>query len=112
MRASKVIFISTKEKETLNRLKKNYMKTELSKKYRFGATLTEMWFDDDHTFKDFHIDDMDWDVIDDILTTYEEEPLRDNEGYLYDSTDMIDDLADFDELAESKIYHDYKIMVM
>ena len=55
---------------------------------------------------------MDWNMIDDILTAYEEEPLRDNEGYIFDKEDMLDAIADFDPLANSKIYHDYKIIIM
>ena len=114
MMTSKVIFISEEEKNTIDRLKKEYMKTSSSKKknYRIGIVLTEMWYDDSLDFEDFHIDTMDWDMVDDILTSYEEEPLRDNEGYIFDKEDMLDAIADFDPLADSKVYHDYKIMIM
>ena len=111
---SKVLFISEEEKSTIDRLKKEYMKTDSGKKKnaRVGIALTEMWYDDSLDFEDFHIDTMDWDIIDNIMTAYEEEPLRDNEGYIFDKEDMLDAIADFDPLADSKVYHDYKIMVM
>ena len=111
---SKVLFISEEEKHVINRLKKEYMTTNSGKKKnaRIGIALTEMWYDDSLDFEDFHIDEVDWNMIDDILTTYEEEPLRDNEGYIFDKEDMLDAMADFDPLADSKIYHDYKIMIL
>ena len=114
MRTSKVIFISEEEKNAIDRLKKAYMETNSGKKKnaRIGIVLTEMWYDDSLDFEDFHIDVIDWNMIDDILTSYEEEPLRDNEGYIFDKEDMLDAIADFDPLADSKTYHDYKIMVM
>ena len=114
MMTSKVLFISDEEKHVIDRLKKEYMKTNSGKKKkaRIGIALTEMWYDDSLNFEDFHIDEVDWNMIDDILTTYEEEPLRDNEGYIFDKEDMLDAIADFDPLADSKIYHDYKIMIL
>ena len=114
MMTSKVLFISEEEKRTIDRLKKEYMKTDSGKKKnaRVGIALTEMWYDDSLSFEDFHIDEMDWNMIDDILMAYEEEPLRDNEGYIFDKEDMLDAIADFNPLADSKVYHDYKIMVM
>ena len=114
MMTSKVLFISEEEKNTVDRLKKEYIKTSSGKKknYRIGIVLTEMWYNDSLSFEDFHIDEMDWNMIDDILTAYEEEPLRDNEGYIFDKEDMLDAITDFDPLANSKTYHDYKIMIM
>ena len=114
MRTAKIIFISEEEWNTINRLKKEYMKTNSSKKknYRIGIALTEMWYDDSLIFEDFKIDETDWNLIDDILTSYEEEPLRDNEGYIFDKEDMLDAIADFDPLADSKTYDDYNIMIM
>ena len=114
MKTAKVIFISEEEKNTIDRLKKAYMATDSSKKKnaRIGIVLTDMWYNDSLDFEDFHIDDMDWNMIDDILTDYEKEPLRDGEGYIFDKEDMLDAIADFDPLKESKIYHDYKIMIM
>ena len=114
MMTSKVLFISEEEKNTIDRLKKEYMETNSGKKKnaRVGIALTEMWYDDSLSFEDFHIDEMDWNMIDNILMAYEEEPLRDNEGYIFDKEDMLDAIADFDPLADSKTYHDYKIMIM
>jgi hypothetical protein len=114
MRTAKVIFISEEEKSMIDRLKKAYMATDSGKKKnaRIGVVLTEMWYEDSLSFEDFQIDEIDWNMIDDILTAYEDEPLRDNEGYIFDKEDMLDALADFDPLADSKIYHDYKIMIM
>lgn len=114
MRTAKVIFISEEEKSMIDRLKKAYMATDSGKKKnaRIGIVLTEMWYEDSLSFEDFQIDELDWNMIDDILTAYEDEPLRDNEGYIFDKEDMLDALADFDPLADSKIYHDYKIMIM
>ena len=114
MMTSKVIFISEEEKNAIDRLKKAYMETNSGKRKnaKIGIALTEMWYDDSLDFEDFHIDTMDWDMVDDILTSYEEEPLRDNEGYIFDKEDMLDAIADFDPLADSKTYHDYKIMIM
>lgn len=114
MKATKVIFISEEEKNTIDRLKEEYMKTNSGKKKnaKIGIALTEMWYDDSLSFEDFNINEMDWNMIDDMLTAYEEEPLRDNEGYIFDKEDMLDAIADFDPLADSKTYHDYKIMIM
>ena len=114
MKTAKVIFISEEEKNVIDRLKKAYMATDSSKKKnaRIGIVLTDMWYNDSLDFEDFHIDPMDWNMIDDILTDYEKEPLRDGEGYIFDKEDMLDAIADFDPLKESKIYHDYKIMIM
>ena len=114
MKTSKVLFITEEEKNTIDRLKRRYMTTNSSKNknLRIGIVLTEMWYDDSLNFEDFHIDEVDWNMIDDILTAYEEEPLRDNEGYIFDKEDMLDAIADFDPLADPKIYHDYKIMIM
>ena len=114
MRTAKVIFISEEEKDMIDRLKKAYMATDSGKKKnaKIGIALVEMWYEDSLYFEDFHIDVIDWNMIDDILTAYEEEPLRDNEGYIFDKEDMLDALADFDPLADSKTYHDYKIMIM
>ena len=114
MMTSKVIFISEEEKNAIDRLKKAYMKTDSGKKKnaKIGIALVEMWYNDSLSFEDFHIDVIDWNMIDDILTSYEEEPLRDNEGYIFDKEDMLDAIADFDPLADSKTYHDYKIMIM
>ena len=114
MMTSKVLFISEEEKNTIDRLKKEYMKTNSGKKKnaRIGVVLTEMWYDDSLIFEDFKIDEIDWNMIDDILTAYEEEPLRDNEGYIFDKEDMLDAIADFDPLTDFKTYHDYKIMIM
>ena len=114
MKTAKIIFISEEEKNTINRLKKEYMETNSGKrKYaRIGIALVEMWYNDSIIFEDFKIDKNDWNLIDDILTSYEEEPLRDNEGYIFDKEDMLDAIADFDPLANSKTYHDYKIMIM
>ena len=114
MKTSKVLFISEEEWNTINRLKKEYMETNSGKKKnaRVGIALTEMWYDDSLSFEDFNIDEISWNMIDDILTAYEEEPLRDNEGYIFDKEDMLDAIADFDPLADSKTYHDYKIMIM
>ena len=91
MRTAKVIFITEEEKNMIDRLKKAYMATDSGKKKnaRIGIALTEMWYEDSLDFEDFHIDTMDWDMIDDILTAYEEEPLRDNEGYIFDKEDKI-----------------------
>lgn len=114
MKTAKVIFISEEEKSMIDRLKKAYITTNSGKKKnaRIGVVLTQMWYEDTLDFEDFHIDIIDWNVIDDILTAYEEKPLRDNEGYIFDKEDVLDALADFDPLADSKIYHDYKIMIM
>ena len=114
MKTAKVIFISEEEKNTIDRLKTAYMATNSGKKKnaRIGVVLTEMWYEDSLDFEDFHINDMDWEMIDDILTDYEKEPLRDGEGYIFDKEDMLDAVADFGPLADSKIYHDYKIMIM
>ena len=114
MKTAKVIFISEEEKNTIDRLKKSYIATDSSKKKnaRIGIVLTDMWYNDSLDFEDFHIDVMDWNMIDDMLTSYEDEPLRDNEGYIFDKEDMLDAIADFDPLADSKTYHDYKIMIM
>ena len=114
MMTSKVIFISEEEWNTINRLKKAYMETNSGKKKnaKIGIALTEMWYDDSLSFEDFRIDEISWNMIDDILTAYEEEPLRDNEGYIFDKEDMLDAIADFDPLADPKTYHDYKIMIM
>ena len=114
MRTARVLFITGEEKDMIDRLKKAYIATDSGKKKnaRIGIALTEMWYEDSLDFEDFHIDVIDWNMIDDILTAYEEEPLRDNEGYIFDKEDMLDAIADFDPLADSKIYHDYKIMIL
>lgn len=106
----KMIVISEEEKETLHRVKRNYMRTELNEKYDFGCTVLDMWFDDEPIFEDFSINDGDWDIIDDILTDFEENGPNNME--MFDGAELLNMLANFNPWNDFELFHGYKVVMM
>lgn len=101
----KNIILSKIERDTIERVRKDFMTTELSCNHGFGETIYNIWTNDDISWDDFSIDRKDMKIIKDIINGYVNSRLNEDFDDMENFIDHLgifgyDDYSDFTFIAD------------